>query len=458
MEPTLATRLANLSEDGRREFLQSLSPAELQRLEFTWRFWARTDQLPPEGDWRTWLLLGGRGSGKTRSAAEWIRDEVESGRRRYLGIVGPTADAIRKFQIEGQSGILATAPPWNRPSYEPSTRRLVWPNGAIANLFSAEEPGRLRGPNLDGAWLDEIAAWEHSPEAVWDNLQLALRIPGPLGDPPRAVISTTPKPMPLLRAILADPSRVTTRGRTQDNAPNLDASTLSFFMNRYGGTSLGRQELDGELMEDLEGALWQRSLIENSRHRSAPANLIRIVVAIDPAGGATRRSDETGIVVAGIDKERHAYVLADLSGRYTPQGWALKATGAYERFNADRIVAEANFGGAMVEATLRAVAPDVPVKMVHASRGKVLRAEPIVALYEQGRVHHVGQHQDLEDQMCQWEPGVGDSPDRVDALVWAITELTGQSPAEPARFAYIPKFRGEHFAPLRGLDEDWRYR
>ena len=434
--PSPAAILAALPPDKRREALAGFSPDEIARLEFTWRFWARPDQVAPEGDWRTWLLMGGRGSGKTRSAAEWVREEIESGRRRSLGIIGPTADSLRRTQVEGQSGILATAPPWNRPSYEPSTRRIVWPNGAMAHLFSAEEPERLRGPNLDGGWYDEIVASANAP-AVWDMFQLALRIPGLKGDAPRAVVSTTPKPLPLLRAILADRTTVTTRARTLDNAANLDASTLGYLVDKFGGTTQGRQELDGELIEDMEGAMWNRSMIETRRVHKAPEDLRRVVVAIDPAGGSSRSSDETGIIVAGIDGDRHGYVLSDVSGRYSPQGWAQAAVRAYHLFRADRIVAEANFGGAMVEGTIRAVAQDVPVKLVHASRGKAVRAEPIVALYEQGRVHHVGQHQDLEDQMCQWEPGVGDSPDRVDALVWAFTELLGSAIQEPARFVRL---------------------
>jgi phage terminase large subunit-like protein len=339
-----------------------------------------------------------------------------------MGIIGPTADAVRRIQIEGPSGILAISPPWFRPSFEPSTRRIVWPNGAVAHLFSAEEPDRLRGPNLDGAWGDELTSWANAP-ATWDMLQMALRVPGPLGHAPRAVLSTTPKLHPLLKQIMAAPSTVVTRARTSDNAANLDPSTLRYYQEKYGGTTLGRQELDAELLEGLEGALWTRALIDAGRVGEAPP-LVRIVVAVDPAGGSDRKNDETGIVVAGRDAAGHGYVLEDLSGRYSPDGWARRAVHAYRANLADRIVAESNFGGAMVEATIRAVDRSVPVRLVHASRGKVLRAEPIVAMYEQGKVHHVGALPVLEDQMCGWDPTAStNSPDRLDALVWALSEL-----------------------------------
>lgn len=421
----LASLLAALPEAERRKALATLPAEELAALEYAWPVWARPDQLPPPGDWRTWLLLGGRGSGKTRSAAEWVRGEMESGRRRQLGIVGPTADALRRIQVEGPSGILSTAPPWCRPSYEPSSRRIVWPSGGVAHLFSAEEPDRLRGPNLDGAWCDEMTSWANAPDC-WDMLQMALRLPGPLGDVPRALVSTTPKPQPLLKQIIAAPSTVVTKARTSDNAVNLDASTLQYLKEKYGGSTLGRQELDAELLEDAEGALWTRALINGCRisPRHAPGNYQRIVVAVDPSGGSGENNDECGIMVAALGYDGAGYVLEDHSGRYTPDQWARRAVAAYNECEADRIVAEANFGGAMVEATLRAVSPNVPVRLVHASRGKAIRAEPIVALYEQSRVHHVGEFPELEDQLCQWEPrGREPSPDRLDALVWALSEL-----------------------------------
>ena len=445
-----AARLASLSPEEKRVALAGLSAKELEALPFLWEFWARPDQLPPAGSWRTWLLLGGRGGGKTRSASEWVRAEMESGRRRNVAIIGPTADSVRKIQVEGISGILATSPPDNRPNYEPSARRIVWPNGATAHLFSAEEPERLRGPNLDGAWFDEIAACQNAA-AVWDMLQFALRIPGPLGDAPRVIVSTTPKPIPILRAILKAPDTMTTRATTLDNAANLDPSTLRFYVNKYGGTSLGRQELDGELIEDLEGALWTRLMIEACRVERAPGEWKRVVVAIDPAGGASRTSDETGIIVAAVGQDGDGYVLKDASGRYSPEGWARKAVECYEDFQADRIVAEANFGGAMVEGTIRAVSPNVPVKMVTASRGKAVRAEPVVALYEQGRVHHLRNLTLLEDQLCGWAPGASGSPDRLDALVWAITELMlGSKNTYDSSMAWVGDFDQNAYGFLRG--------
>ena len=418
-----AQRLATLPADQRIELLQALDAGALTALTHNWRFWARPDQLPPPGDWRTWLILAGRGWGKTKTVSEWIRAEVESGRRRQIGVIGPTADSVRRVMVEGPSGILAVSDPSFRPEYESSTRRIIWPSGVVAHLFSAEEPDRLRGPNFDCAVCDELAAWANAQD-TWDNLQLALRIPGSKGDAPRCVIATTPKPMPLLKDILAAPGTITTRGRTIDNRANLDAATLKFLENRYGGTTLGRQELDGELIEDADGALWSRSMIEAGRVRRAP-ELSRVVVAIDPAGGSGRDSAETGIVVAGIAHDGHAYIVEDASGRYSPDGWARRAVDAYHHHKADRIVAESNFGGAMVEATLRMVARNVPVTLVHASRGKSVRAEPVVALYEQRKVHHVGHLTALEEQLVSWVPHTGmASPDRLDALVWAATELS----------------------------------
>jgi phage terminase large subunit-like protein len=270
-------------------------------------------------------------------------------------------------------------------------------------------------------------------------LQMALRLAGPLGHPPASLVTTTPRNIPILRSILASPSTVTSRSRTSDNMGNLDPSTVAFLQERYGGTSLGRQELDAELIADSEGALWSRALLDATRVRAAPADLKRVVVTIDPAGGSGRNSDETGIVVAARDAERHGYVIANLSGKHSPDGWARRAIDAYRRHRADRIVAEQNFGGAMVEATLRAVDPSVPVKLVHASRGKAVRAEPVVALFEQGRAHIVGSLPQLEDQLCGWNPlEAGPSPDRLDAMVWGLTELLVEPQPKPARKIHIP--------------------
>ncbi|MDE1903842.1 MAG: DNA-packaging protein [Alphaproteobacteria bacterium] len=386
-----------------------------------WEFWARPNQLPPQGDWRVWLLLAGRGFGKTRSGAEFVRARVEAGLAARVALVGPTASDVRDVMIEGESGLLAISGDDWRPLYEPSKRRLTWPNGAVALAFSADEPERLRGPQHDLAWCDELAAWRYA--AAWDNLLLGLR----LGGDPRAVVTTTPKPVKLVRDVLASPGTVVTRGSTFDNALNLAPAFLDSVVRRYRGTRLGRQELEAELLDDVPGALWSRDGIEAARVNAAP-DLARIVVAVDPAASSGEGADETGIVVAGLAHDGQVYVLDDLSGRMSPRAWALKAIAAYKKFAADRIVAEVNNGGDMVEATLRSVASDAPFRAVRASRGKAVRAEPVAALYEQGRVHHVGGFATLEDQLCGFtadfdRAASGTSPDRLDALVWAVTDL-----------------------------------
>jgi predicted phage terminase large subunit-like protein len=328
--------------------------------------------------------------------------------------------------VEGESGLLRLAPAWNVPDYEPSKRRLTWRNGATATLFSAEEADRLRGPQFHAAWADELAAWPDA-QGVWDMLMFGLR----LGQHPRWLVTTTPRPVKLLKALLAREGRdvVVTRGSTFENEANLAPTFIQALRDRYEGTRLGRQEINAELLSDTPGALWQVDWLDRDRTGKAP-DLKRIVVAIDPAVSNNEGSDETGIVVAGIDADRRAYVLEDLSGRYAPHEWAAKAIDAYRRHRADRIIAEINNGGAMVEATIRALDSHVSFKSVHASRGKVVRAEPIAALYEQRKVHHVGTFPTLEDQMCAFTSDfdrsrAGYSPDRVDALVWALTELSG---------------------------------
>jgi phage terminase large subunit-like protein len=430
--------LASLPEALGNELITALTPAQARALLYAWPFWARPNQLPPDGNWRVWLLLAGRGFGKTRTGAEMIRARALARTARRLALVAPTAGDARDVMVEGESGILAISPPWERPRYEPSKRRLTWPNGATATLFSADEPERLRGPQHDAAWCDELASWRY-PEA-WDMLMFGLR----LGTDPRVVVTTTPRPTILLRELIADPSVVVTRGTTYENNVNLARGFLEQIIRKYQGTRLGRQELEAELLEDVPGALWNRGIIEASRVRAAPA-LIRVVVAIDPAVTATADADETGIIVAGKDGQGHGWVLGDTSGRYQPIEWARTAISAYRAHSADRIVAEVNNGGDMVEATLRMIEPDVPFTAVRASRGKVTRAEPIAALYEQGRVHHLGTFPELEDQMCAFvadgrgavklPPGSG-SPDRVDALVWALTDLL----VEPKRGEGIYEF------------------
>lgn len=393
-------------------------------LENSWPAVARPNQLRPPGDWwQIWLLLAGRGFGKTRTLAEWVCDQAASGQASRIALVAATAADARDVLVEGESGILAVAPPWCRPIYEPSKRRLTWPNGVIATTFSAEEPDRLRGPQHDAAVCDELASWSH-PE-TWDMLQFGLR----LGRKPRCLIATTPRPTKLLRELLAREGHdvVVTRGSSYDNKANLAPAFFAQIVKKYEGTRLGRQELNAELLEDTPGALWSQGLIDGTRISAAP-ELTRIVVAIDPAATSGEDADETGVVVVGQDKDGQGYVLADCSGRYTPIEWARIAISAYRTHHADRIVAERNNGGDMVEATLRMVDQNVPVTTVWASRGKVTRAEPISALYEQGRMHHVGTFPQLEDQMTNFtsdfdREAAGYSPDRLDAMVWAATEL-----------------------------------
>jgi phage terminase large subunit-like protein len=432
-------RLASLPEALRNELVAALSPEEARLLIYDWPFWARPNQLPPEGDWRVWLVLAGRGFGKTRTGAEHIRARATARTASRFALVAPTAGDARDVMVEGESGILAVSPPWERPRYEPSKRRLTWPNGAVATLFSADEPERLRGPQHDLAWCDELASWRY-PEA-WDMLMLGLR----LGADPRVVVTTTPRPTKLIRGLTADPTVVVTRGTTYDNRANLAPAFLGQIVRKYQGTHLGRQELLAELLENVPGALWNRGMIEATRASNAP-ELIRVVVAIDPATSSTEGSDETGIIVAGKDQAGRGWVLADASGRFRPTEWAKTAILAYRAHCADRVVAEVNNGGDMVETTLRMIDPNVPFAAVHASRGKITRAEPVAALYEQGRVHHVGVFPHLEDQMCAFARdahgafdirSAGFSPDRVDALVWALTDLlVGQMPGEGIYEAY----------------------
>jgi phage terminase large subunit-like protein len=416
-----------------------------ESLQSDWRLKARPSQLPPVGEWTVWLILTGRGWGKTRCGAEWIRSRVMAGCSR-LALVGATAADVRDIMVEGESGILAISPNHDRPEYQPGLRRLTWKNGAIATCYSADEPDRLRGPQHDGAWCDEIASWRY-PDA-WDMLMLGLRI----GKNPRVVATTTPRPVKLIRNLLAREGKdvAVTRGRTIENVANLAPAFLSEIMRRYEGTRLGRQELDAEVLEDVPGALWQREWIDRDRVAAAP-ELKRIVVAIDPAMSTNEGSDETGIIVAGVGGDGHGYVVDDLSGRYQPHDWAARAVEAYRRHDADRIVAEVNNGGEMVAATLRTVDANVPFMAVHASRGKVIRAEPVAAVYEQKKVHHVGSFSVLEDQLCGFTSDfdrsrAGYSPDRLDALVWALSDLM-------VKHGAVTKFAGPVIVPILMPDD-----
>jgi len=428
------------------EFLNELSEAALLALPWMFEFWAMEHQLPPEGDWRTWVIMGGRGAGKTRAGAEWVRAEVEGarpldpGRSGHVALIGETFDQVRDVMIFGESGILACSPPDRRPEWQATRRRLVWPNGAVAQAFSAHEPEALRGPQFDAAWVDELAKWKKAEEA-WDMLQFALR----LGEHPRQCVTTTPRNLAVLKGILANPSTVVTRAPTEANSAWLAASFLEEMKARYGGTRLGRQELEGELLEDAEGALWTSAMLEDLRREEA-GELDRIVVAVDPPVTGHRGSDECGIVVVGVKAEGdpgnwRAVVLEDASvSAASPQEWATAAIAAMERHGAERLVAEVNQGGDLVESVIRQVDRLVPFKAVRASRGKSARAEPVAALYEQGRVNHLRGLGRLEDQMCrmtvQGYEGRG-SPDRVDALVWALHELM----IEPAAKWRRPRVR-----------------
>jgi phage terminase large subunit-like protein len=411
-----------LTAKQKAKFTASLTDRELDIFLQDWSIWARDEQLPPPGDWRAWLILAGRGFGKTRTGAEVINRMAMTYPGSRIALVGATAADVRDVMVEGESGIQACSNPEDMPIYEPSKRRVTWPNGSIATTYSAEEPSRLRGPQHSFAWCDEIAAWKY-PEA-WDQLMFGLR----LGSDPRAVVTTTPKPIKLVRDLIADATTAITRGSTLDNRKNLPKAFIDKILTKYHGTRLGRQEIGGEMLEDIEGAMWNLDVIEMNRVRDHP-NLVRIVVAIDPAATSSATSDETGIIVAGLGVDGHGYILEDYTMRGTPDQWARAAVDAYHQWQADRIVAEVNQGGEMVEAVIRTVDVMVPYKSVHASRGKATRAEPISALYDQGRVHHVGSLPHLEDQMTQWIPGMK-SPDRMDALVWAVHELMIEHEAE----------------------------
>ncbi|MGH7744902.1 MAG: DNA-packaging protein [Candidatus Dormibacteria bacterium] len=395
--------------------METLTKSELAALRYDWTFWSRCEQRLPPGDWNYWLIMAGRGWGKTRTGAETVRQWVRT--NRYVNLIGATADDARDIMIEGESGILEICPSDERPEYKPSKRKLFWPNGAESLIFTADEPERLRGKQHQKLLCDELSAWRYAES--WDQAKFGSR----LGQNPQVIITTTPRPTEILREIMSDPATVITRGTTHDNSENLAKPFLSSILRRYEGTRLGRQEIYGELLDDNPHALFRRSDIDAGRIKEAPP-LTRIVVAIDPAATSGEESDETGIICAGLC-EGHGYVLDDHSLRASPMGWARKAVLLLHERNADRILAEVNNGGEMVISTIKSVDPNVPTRSVTASRGKAVRAEPVAALYEQHRIHHVGSFPVLEDQMCDFDPlnPSGRSPDRMDALVWAITDL-----------------------------------
>nr|WP_235860447.1 terminase family protein [Roseibium suaedae] len=433
----MRTVLAACAKAGRIEAaLGALSDDEIRFLLSDWPTFAHDHQMPPPGDWRVWLLMGGRGAGKTRAGAEWIRAMAQgeswnggqvAGR---IALVGETYADVREVMVEGVSGILAVHPKAGRPHWIPTRRRLEWPNGAVAQAFSSEDPEALRGPQFDIAWCDELAKWRHAEE-TFDMLQFGLR----LGEAPRQLVTTTPRPVPLLKRLLGLPGTVVSHAPTRANAPFLAPGFLETVVGRYAGTRLGRQELEGELIEDRPDALWSRERLERERVAAPPQDLERIVIAIDPPASSGKRSDACGIVAAGLGSDGRAYVLADKSlSRARPSDWASTATALWHALAADCLVAEVNQGGEMVAEVIAGVDPSVPVRQVRATRGKYSRAEPVAMLYDQGKVCHAGVFPELEDEMVDFGPGgltSGRSPDRMDALVWAITELLLGPRAEP---------------------------
>lgn len=428
-------RIALLPED---EQAAALDGIDMDELVWDWRAWARPEQRPPDDDsWAIWLYLAGRGAGKTRSASEWVRDKARvtgKGRLRFA-LVARTAADVRDVLVEGESGIISVSPPSERPLYEPSKRRLTWPNGNMATCFTADEPDSLRGPQAHYAWADELAAWRQSPDAAgmtsWDNLRVATR----LGSNPQIIATTTPKRVPVIYSLLAEMEKTgkvyVTRGSTLDNAGNLSSAYLDGITGVYAGTRLAAQELFGEMLDDVEGALWSIEMIDEPREGAMPINVPLRVVGVDPSVAENPR-DECGIVVCAStgDRElyrRQAWVLEDATVHGSPEVWAGRVVQMARKYQAP-VVAEVNQGGALVRNAIQSIDPSVKVLEVHSKHGKALRAEPVVLAYEQSRVHHVGYLADLESQMTSWVPGEGKSPDRVDALVHAMTALLIKPP------------------------------
>ncbi|PKP87002.1 MAG: ATP-binding protein [Alphaproteobacteria bacterium HGW-Alphaproteobacteria-17] len=394
-----------------------------EKLLTDWAWWRRADQCPPAGDWHVWLLLAGRGFGKTRTGTEWVRAFAEATPGARIALVAASLHEARQVMVEGESGLLAIAPEARRPDYESSLRRLTWPNGAVATLYSAAEPDSLRGPEHQAAWCDEIAKWPQG-EAAWDNLMLTMRI----GKQPQVVATTTPRGVPLVRRLMKEKGVAVTRGTTASNRLNLSPRWQATMAAIYGGTRLGRQELDGELLEDVEGALWTRALIERCRvDADAVGKPVRVVIGVDPPASA--QGDACGIVVAALLRDGRLAVIEDASvKRAAPGVWAQAVAAAAARWGAERVVAESNMGGDMVAETLAQADSTLPVRAVHASVGKARRAEPVALAYERGRVVHAGAFAELEDQLCGLQigggyAGPGRSPDRADACVWALAAL-----------------------------------
>lgn len=430
--------LAKEDKRARDHLARSLNQSERNEFDYHWGLLARPSQLPPAGAWRIWMIMAGRGFGKTRAGSEWVREIAELHPGARIALLSSSLAEARSVMVEGESGIIACSPPERRPVYEPSLRRLRFPNGAQAHLFSAAEPESLRGPQHSHAWCDEIGKWPLSADRAtrsWDNLLMGLRV----GVDPRILVTTTPRTVPLVERLMRqheDGSVAVTQGQTYENAGNLPRRFLEAIETEFSGTQLGRQEILGELLHDIEGALWSRSQLEAARETHALPQMSRIVVAVDPP--VSSHGDECGIIVAALGDDGIGRVLADCSlGAASPASWAGAVSVAAREWQADRVVAEANQGGAMVESVLRAANQALPIRLVHATRGKVARAEPIAALYEAGRVRHCGTFAKLEDQLCGLMTGgdylgPGRSPDRADALVWAMSELMLSRSAHPS--------------------------
>jgi phage terminase large subunit-like protein len=412
----------------REAFITSLTTNQLATLKYDWEFWARPKQQLPTRDFFVWLILAGRGFGKTRTGGETVR--IWTRNNAYVNLIGATADDARDIMIEGESGILAICPPWERPEYVASKRQLQWPNGAISLIFTADEPERLRGKQHFKLWADELGSWRY-PQA-WEQAMLGLR----LGNKPQAIVTTTPKPTKLMMGLVQDKRNIITVGTTYENRANLAGGFFDYVISKYEGTRLGRQELNAELLTDSPGALWKRDQLDANRVVKAPESLSRIVVGVDPTASST--GDEAGIITAGNKGKEH-YTLADDSLQGSPEQWALAVITAAQRNHADCIVAEKNNGGDMVKSVIKQAfinarlkdptIIEIPVKLVWASHGKATRAEPVAMIAEQGRDHHVGTFASLEDELCMWVPG-DESPNRLDAKVWAYAELMERIPAK----------------------------
>lgn len=448
----LFAQLAGLTPDQRRAFAEGLDKRQLQALladsdDFE-RYWARPAQRWPAGDWLVWLIEAGRGFGKTKTGAEYMHRVAKQSPRMHMALVARTDDDIRDTMIEGDSGLLRTG--WRdfRPEYEPSKHRVTWPNGAWATCYSSVQPSKLRGPNICFAWCDELAAWRRAREC-WEQIEFTLRI----GEHPRVIVTTTPKPIKFYRELRSWDGTVITRGSTFENAANLAPVFLANLRKKYEGTATGRQELNAEVLDEAEGALWKRAALERDRiRREDLPRLDRVVVALDPSATSKSTSAEAGIVAAGVRFNAAPlpddfYVLADGSERLSPDAWGRRAIELYDAYQADRLVGEANHGGDMIETVLRTIRPNLSYRTVHASVGKRVRAEPVAALTEQQRLHLVGPLEQLEDQLCNWDPRASDeSPDRLDAMVWAITELMDNRPEPTPDLGQVADF-GQRVSP-----------